>query len=151
MPYGNTPAIRDALLRRQQTSARRASRNQWFLEEVQKKVQDDIHALVVIATEYLKTRVIKNISIPVDRVGGRVTQRSLPGEFPRADTTMLMKTIFTDYKFSDDGTWAEGYVGTPLDYGVILELFMERSFLNRTLNETMSELEQIFERGSEMG
>jgi len=52
-----------------------------------------------------------------------------------------MKTIFSDVRF-EDGGWT-GYVGTPLDYGVILELRMNRSFLVRTLREKTPDLTRI--------
>ncbi len=45
-----------------------------------------------------------------------------------------MKTIFSSYLNPSPGVY-DGAVGTPLDYGVILELVMDRSFMIRTLNE----------------
>ena len=105
---------------------------------------------VRMATNYLRDKVVQNISRPVTKtkITGRrsgktgkflpsitrVTDRSKPGEFPKADTTLLMKTIIAETKMTADGVF-DGFVGTPLDYGVILELRLDRSFLVRTLNE----------------
>jgi hypothetical protein len=112
-----------------------------------------------MATEYLRDRVVRNISRPVTKkivdVGRSfettaknrakktvVTDRSKPGEFPKADTTQLMKTVFSDVKEEIPGM-INGYVGTPLDYGLILELRLNRKFLTRTLDEEYDMIEQL--------
>ena len=132
-----SPAVERARSRRAGAAAGRIARTEWFLKQVGSVIKLSIKKRVRLATEYLKDHIVRNISVPVVKqvIGNRtrVTQRSKPGEFPRADTTQLMKTIFTDYK--DDGSMYEGFVGTPLDYGVILELYMQRSFMVRSLNE----------------
>ena len=108
-----------------------------------------------LATEFVKNKVVKNISRPVTKIVvkspqgrnakgqftkgqsyTRVTNRSKKGEFPKADTTQLMKTIFSTYQEFGPMSFA-GYVGTPLDYGLRLEISpsLDRSFLVRTLNE----------------
>jgi hypothetical protein len=104
---------------------------------------------VQIATEHLRNRVVENISKPVTKAVGpnggvQVTQRSRPGEFPRADTTLLMKTIFGEVMESRPRVW-EGYVGTPLDYGLILEVSprLDRSFLLRTFREESERIRKI--------
>ncbi len=101
---------------------------------------------VKLATELVKSRMIKNISKAVVKETGPmggiiVTQRSIAGEFPRADTTHLMKTIFSDTRRTIRGY--EGFIGTPLDYGLILELKMKRSFLVRTLEENRTTVYSI--------
>ena len=63
-----------------------------------------------------------------------VTERSKPGEFPRADTVRLMRSIFTDVREDTPGDIV-GYVGMPLAYGVVLETRLQRQFLTRTLLE----------------
>jgi hypothetical protein len=151
--YGTSRAVQDALARRRRDSARAQSRDKWFIQQVREAANLTLGQRVVLATEYLKNKVIRNLSVPVGRGrGGRVTERSQPGEFPRADTTLLMKTIFTDYAGSPsegaDTEWVEGYVGTPLDYGLILETEMDRSFLQRTLYEEADRLQEIFESGT---
>jgi len=40
----------------------------------------------------------------------------------------------------------DGYVGTPLDYGAILELKMNRSFLRRTLDEERPTIMKILRK-----
>jgi len=99
---------------------------------------------VKIATDFLKQRVVQNIKRPITKIKRRekgtgkfqksiAKDRSKPGEFPKADTTHLMKTIIGNTS-KVPGGW-EGIVGTPLDYGVILEIKKDRSFLLRTFNE----------------
>lgn len=122
-------------------------RFQWFTANVMNTLQLKMSDRVRLATEYLKTRIVTNISRPVTKYVGpksgriQVKDRSKPGEFPKADTTQLMKTIFTD--FADYQGVPEGYIGTPLDYGLFLEVKMSRSFLLRTLNEERDTLSNI--------
>ena len=116
-------------------------RIEWMLKEVVGKVEMTIRQRVGLATLLVESKVIKNISTAVDKETGPkggiiVTQRSVAGEFPRADTTHLMKTIFREVKSTKNRT--SGYIGTPLSYGLILELKRNRSFLVRTLNENRS-------------
>lgn len=115
-------------------------RIEWFLKETVGKVNLTMRQRVRLATKLVKVKVVKNISRPVTITsgprGGRVvTNRSKKGEFPKVETSQLMKTIFDQTAFVRNG-W-EGYIGTPLDYGAILEISdrLDRSFLVRTLNE----------------
>lgn len=139
-------AIEGARKRRVKTAGLRAARTEWFIKEVSDTVDLTMKKRVRIATEFVKNKVIKNISRPVTKtiVGGRVvvTDRSKPGEFPKADTTQLMKTIFTDFKTVSKHIH-DGYVGTPLDYGLILEMKLDRSFLIRTFNEERSNINRL--------
>jgi hypothetical protein len=129
---------------------------EWFIDDVQKRTDLTMHQRVLIAIEYLRDKVVKNISVPVvkqvvklkagpnkGKSLTRVLERSKRGEFPRADTTQLYKSIFSDVVQTDKGF--EGYVGTPLDYGVILETdpSLDRAFLRRTLAEEIPALERI--------
>lgn len=150
MPQPSEAVLR-ALKRRSQTgigglagtsAAKQAIRIEWFIKEVSDKINFTMKQRVRIATELVKSQVVKNISKAVGKSGGRVTERSKPGEFPRADTTQLMKSIFGDTRTTADGAH-EGYVGTPLDYGVILELYRDRSFLRRTLDELRTPVTRI--------
>lgn len=115
---------------------------EWYAKRVTDKVNLSMTKRVKIATAILHSEVTKNISRPVTKGtgprGGRaVKNRSKPGEFPKADTTQLMKTLIQDVKKM------EGHVGTPLDYGLILETKMNRSFLVRTLNENRAGITRI--------
>ena len=123
-----------------------ASMDEWFIDVVMMKVLLSFEQRMKLAVEYLKNKVVKNISKPVVKtvVGGRtrITGRSKAGEFPRADTTLLMKSVIGDVKRIGDNT-IDGYVGTPVSYGVILELKKDRSFLRRTFAEQHSKMVKI--------
>lgn len=122
--------------------SRRATsvRWEWKDKQVFDKIAITLKARMRLAVTMLSQQVTKNISRPVTKSTGVrsgrivVTNRSKPGEYPKADTTLLRKTIFADVRAAGRGSW-DGFVGTPQDYGVILELRMKRSFLVRTLNE----------------
>jgi hypothetical protein len=140
--------------------ARRASRAldekvrvEMYIDKVRKSLNITLRRRVQLATEYLKNNVIKNISTPVVRSkgprGGVVVERSKPGQFPRADTTQLMKTIFSDY--GTENGQPVGYVGTPLDYGLILETVMDRSFLEKTLNRERQAITDILTMPAQPG
>lgn len=149
-------AIENARARRVSSASQRATETEWFIEQVSSKVALTMQKRVRLATEFVKNRIIRNISRPVTKtikyhlenkkLVGRtvVTDRSKKGEFPKADTTLLMKTIFSSYQTLGPGNYA-GYVGTPLDYGVILETSpqFDRSFLVRTLNEERDNVMKI--------
>ena len=128
--------------------ARRSVKIEWFDEKVVSKIKMTMHQRVLLATKLVESKVISNISVAVKketgpRGGTIVTQRSVAGEFPRADTTQLLKTLFSQVKVVKGS--ANGYIGTPLDYGLILETSekLNRSFLVRTLNESRSEVMAI--------
>lgn len=155
-------AVLDAKQRRADKAAKAHARDQWFIEQAVANTKLTVRQRMEIATEYLRTKVVKNISVPVIKtvvsVGKqprneqghfqarrritRVSGRSKPGEFPRADTTLLMKSIIGTVE-EDNGGFV-GYVGTPVSYGVILEMKMDRSFLVRTLHEEKENLRKIF-------
>jgi hypothetical protein len=102
---------------------------------------------VKLATTMLRKQTIKNLSVAVKKETGPisgeivVTERSKPGEFPRAEKSTLLRSIFSDVGQTQTG--AEGYVGTPLDYGLILETRRNRSFLVRTLQEESPTIRRI--------
>ncbi len=138
-------AVINARSRRAASSANVQVDTRWFIEEVSKRTDLSMKQRMLVAVSYLQDRIVQNISKPVMKtvVHGRtiVTDRSKPGEFPRADTTYLMKSIFHDVD-AQPGL-VNGYVGTPVDYGVILELRRMRSFLLRTLNEEKANIVKI--------
>ena len=122
-------------------------RIEWFIREVSDKVSMAMKQRVRLAAQYLKSRVVQNISRPVtkgagSRGGYRVTGRSKAGEYPKAETTQLLKGIFDGVFESSPGVW-DGFCGTPHVYGVILELRMNRSFLVRTLNEEQATVRRL--------
>jgi hypothetical protein len=138
-----------ARARREARAGQGDVRIEWFIKEVSNKVRMSMKQRVRIASELLRSKVTKNISTPVVKEKGArgvtiVTERSEKGEFPRADTTQLMKTIFHTVVETSKGVF-DGYVGTPLDYGLILEVSerLDRSFLLRTFNQERGRVDRI--------
>ena len=139
-------AVLNARRRSLVAAASSGVRIQWFIKNVTNRIELTMRQRMRIATALLRDKVVRNISRPVTKGtgprGGRVVlDRSKPGEYPKADTTQLMKTIFDDVRKSA-GAW-EGYVGTPLDYGLILEARMDRKLLEATLNEERLNITRI--------
>jgi len=133
--------------RRAEAATHTEVRIKWFIEEVSNKIAMTMRQRMDIVTHILKDRVVRNISVPVVKGtgprGGRVALgRSLPGEYPRADTKQLMRTIFKEVREVVPGAY-EGYVGTPLDYGLILETRMGRKFLLASLYESFNDIKRI--------
>lgn len=146
--FPKTPrAIEAGRARRVAAIDKRNVRIQWFLKEVNDVVAMTMRQRVSMATSYLKDRVVRNISRPVlkgkgPRGGRVVTDRSKAGEYPKVETSTLMKGIFSTVMQVRPGVF-DGYVGTPHSYGLILETKMNRSFLVRSLNEELPVLKRI--------
>lgn len=139
-------AVLAARQRRASRSSLDASRIDWYIENVTDKISLTMEQRMGIVLEYLLTKTKKNISRPVTvsigSQGGRVvTDRSRPGEFPKLDFGFLHKTLFTDMKKTKNGV--EGYLGSPMDYAVSLELDLNRSFMRRTLIEERHRVTKI--------
>jgi hypothetical protein len=164
MAYGSSPAVTAALARRVQIKD--------YSKQVLANVQLTLKQRVLLATEHLTNRVTENINRPVTKtpmtrkhdtsvswmgkptknggpIGSQytlVTDRSKPGEFPKADTTQLKKTTgdMHDVIEESEGVFS-GFVGTNLDYGLILETNprLDRSFLVRTLKEELTRVTEI--------
>ena len=145
-----SPAVAAARARRRGRADSSGAKFEWFIDNVMQKTRMTLRRRVVIAGEYLKTKVVKNINVPVVKgaIGGRtvVTGRSKKGEFPRTDTTLLRNTIFTDVR-NRGRDIVDVYIGTPLEYGLILETSkrLRRSFLLRTLREEKAKLVRIID------
>jgi len=130
------------------------ARIEWFDDQVRQGVNMGMRTRVKLAAQLLRDKVVTNISIPVQMTKSRRTgltvvvgaSRSVAGEFPRADTKRLMKDIF--WKDQTRGARIEAIVGTTLDYGLILETRMNRSFLVRTLRQMESRISNILLRGN---
>ncbi len=142
-------AIEGARKRRIGALEKRRARIEWFIETVVGRVRLTMRKRVALATALVKDEVIRNISRPVTkkkgpRGGTIVTDRSKWGEFPKADTTLLLKSIFSTTRVLPVKRYM-GYVGTTLDYGLILEIdnALNRSFLVRTLKEQRSVIKRI--------
>ena len=122
----------------------------WFGNEAMASANLNLKQRMEIVTEYLVSKTVTNISRPVPKTKGKrsgrivVTNRSKSGEYPKADTTQLKKSIAKDVKVVSQDI-VDGYIGTPLDYGLILETSkrLNRSFLTRTFREERGRVLQM--------
>ena len=122
----------------------------WYGKQVNLSVSAITKRRVKAATAYLFTKVLDNISVPVGRItgprGGITKIRSKPGEFPRKDFENLVNTLQSGVSITAPGVW-DGWVGSPLDYSVFLELgtkrMARRPFLTRTLFEESAAIKAI--------
>lgn len=159
-----SPAVLAAEQRRIQRAEVDAARTEWFINEACQQVNLSLKKRMRVAVAYLQSKIVVNISRPVTKTltsrkvkstnpeTGRsttktvntvvISDRSKPGEFPKADTTLLMKTIFNEVVEPQIGI-IDGYVGTPLEYGLHLELYKDRSFLRRTFNEELPKITAV--------
>lgn len=129
------------------------TRLKWYGERVAAGIEDTLTQRLTIVGKFVRDKVVLNISIPVtkkksSRTGRlRAIERSLPGEFPRADTARLRGDIFL--RVVKRGSRSkEARIGTTLKYGLILEVSesLDRSFLVRTLLEERPLIEGILLR-----
>src|SRR5574343_436875 len=100
IPKQPSPAVLAARARRASTARDRQVRMEWFADNVIDTVQMTMKDRVTLATDFIRNKVVQNISKSVvvgkNKFGRRkVIERSKPGEYPRADTNALMKSIFT--------------------------------------------------------
>ena len=120
---------------------------EWFGDRVLQNIRIGMTARLRLAAQLVRDRVVINISRPVTKTkgvrSGRIvsSNRSRPGEFPKADTTRLMKDIF----FEVSGH--EARVGTTLDYGLVLETSMNRSFLRRSFIQMQPTITRVLTQG----
>jgi len=137
----------------------------WFGGTVHKNIRVGMQKRIKVAAMMLRDQVVRNISRPVTKLGGvrrtskgkfagaRVdpASRSKPGEFPKADTTRLMKDIFWRMETTFFGG-DSAIVGTTLDYGAALELSkrLDRSFLRRTHKEQLGTIRKILTSGPKL-
>ena len=155
-------AIERGRARRVASTEKRRVRFKWMLDKVMAKVSLDVESRVRLATVYLHSQVVLNISRPVMKTVRRITRgpnkgkrrtvvsnRSKAGEYPKADTTRLMADVFQEVAQESPGRYV-GYVGTTLDYGVILETNsrLDRRWLTRTLFEEADNMGSIIEQST---
>lgn len=115
-------------------------KNQWFIKQTTDKINSALRNRMEGTISFLKNKTISNISVPVVRVGG-VVERSSRGEFPRADTLQLKSTLITEVKVVSPGI-VDGFLGSPMDYSLILEQRLDRRFLSRTLFEELKNVKK---------
>lgn len=141
-----SPAVEAARSRRSGRAGQTHVEIESFVDEVSRRIDMTLKQRMHVAVAFLQDRIVKNISVPVTKVvignRTRVTERSKPGEFPRADTMQLYKSIFWDVREDSPGR-IQGFVGTPVWYSVPLELMMQRRFLTRTLDEERQSITRI--------
>lgn len=130
------------------------TRIEWYIRQFMRGYNTSMSARVRLGAQLLRDQIVINLSVPVHKIrtsrGTRVdrTSRSKPGEFPRADTTRLMKDIF--FEMRSTGFNPRAIVGTTLDYGLILEIAggrRGRPFLVRTLRQFEPQLRRILTQG----
>lgn len=133
---------------------------QWNTVKTVTDVMQKVRLPVTKAIDHLREKIRENISIDVglgdpivlekDRLGRArktqrvVTERSKPGEFPRRDTGKLWRGIEGEV-VEQSGNNFVGYVGVhgSVDYAYKLEYYMNRSFIRRTLEDEMPEIQRI--------
>jgi phage gpG-like protein len=128
---------------RKARAGRLKARIDWFGTEAFLEIKLTMVQRVAIAGQLLRDKVVVSLAQPVKKItsgSGKTTvdpkTRSKPGQFPRADTTRLMKSI----SYSQKGT--EARVGTNVDYGLIHEVG-DRPFLSRSLKAIRAKLIRI--------
>ena len=107
----------------------------WHGPAVIKQVQLTATKKLKLAAEATANQVKRNISI------GRPASK--PNEFPHVDTGRLRQSIFWTMRGS-----TTAIVGTPVKYGLYLEVgtrhMAPRPYLRRTLSEMQGKIERIF-------
>lgn len=130
-------------------NARFYAKVEWFGDRVAQNIRIGMAQRIRLAVQLLRDKTVINISKPVRKYMGPISgrtqvdpaSRSKPGEFPKADTTRLMKDVFYEAR------GMEGRIGTTLDYGLILETKMDRSFLRRTMTEMRPTITRLLVSG----
>lgn len=136
----------DALVRdfRQAVAGKKSATVEWFGDRLFRYISLTMRKRTQLATAHLKAKIVANISVPVVyQIAGPPT-RSKFGEFPRQDTGDLMRSIHSGVRTIAPGKY-EGFVGTSLFYGVILENSerLNRTYLKRTLEEESDTIHKI--------
>jgi len=134
----------------------------WFIPSVLRQINEGMRKRVRLAAEWHANKTKRNINRPVIKVrrtrrrttsrgpkGSTYTyvlpeSRSKPGEYPKKETGMLQRTIFV--RMANTNTQQGAIVATPLFYGKILEIYWDRSYLVRTLNEERRNIAAILTR-----
>ena len=122
----------------------------WHGPQVQKNIRKGMGIRIKLAAEAVKNQTKRNIRRPVTKIkgprSGRVqtvpSSRSKRGEFPKQESTRLWKDVYSEMRGP-----LEGIISTTLDYGLVLETRMDRSFLRRTLNEMRPTINKILSSG----
>ena len=112
---------------------------EWFTRRVERSINIGLDRRARLAAQLLRDKIVVNISLPIERDDrGDVAVRSVNREFPRIETGRLMRDIFV--KRMGPGWYR---IGTTLDYGLILETRMNRSFILRTFREMRGQIHRM--------
>jgi len=132
----------------------RATRLIWKGKTVMRSIVATMEQRMLMATKLLQAKVRSNISVPVGlrpgvhpSQGGKprsVGVRSKPGQYPRQETGLLIKSIYREQSMIVPGLVVEGRVGTTLFYGFILETRMNRKMLVATLFQQSRNIANMF-------
>jgi hypothetical protein len=116
-----------------------AVRTKFYVKEVVSEFESHNRQNVKDATTFLTEQIKRNLT----RVWHRGENPSKEGEFPHAITGNLAKSIrgrtVKGGKRKKGITWT-GYVSVGEEYGLILELYRNRSFMVRTMEESKQAL-----------
>ena len=123
----------------------------WFINELKADVHATMAQRVRTACVYLQSKVRQNISVPVTYStgprGGKIVNRSKPGEYPRRETGDLKKAISISTKVYSP-VQITGYVTVDLKiapYGKPLEesKWLNRFYLLRTYYENFGVIQKM--------
>lgn len=129
------------------------SRVEWFEGPAFLKIKTTLAGRVALAGQLVRDDVVVSLSRPVtkfvkktnpkkDKDGQKSRtvvkpgSRSKPGQYPKAETTRLMKSI----TYSQVGL--EARIGTNVDYGLLHET-RDRPFLSRSLKKLRKTIKRI--------
>lgn len=118
----------------------------WFDKQRISELDQEMRRRMEIVMALLERDLKQAVSVPVGRDSfGRVTERSVPGEFPRLETGALKASI--DSKVVRDGknSWA-GLIWAKKPYGYILEKKMDRLFLKAIYYKNLHKIKRELTR-----
>ncbi len=139
--------IGQAVANRTNALAKLRSKILWYDAKITAGLDRTIDQRLTFVATILRDRAKRNVSIPVltgtgPRGGRVVLARSQPGEFPRMEFRFLRNTVFMDRP-----TRTSARFGTPLLYGLLLEIgtsqMAKRPWLVRTLDQERSRIISI--------
>lgn len=123
-------------------------RMQTYVDQVFQNTKLSVAQKLKMVGQAVRDRTVYNLSLPVRKYKSKRTgrtvvdpsSRSKRGEYPRADSTRLLKDVFWDFNQNQ----LVVRVGVTLEYGLILEVKLGRSFLRRSLNEALPWISLMF-------
>ncbi len=107
----------------------------WHGDKVTKEVKDLAWQRVMGAATFLKSRIVRNVSVPTRAAGP-----SAPGEYPHVITGTLRRSVFQRPNKADVSV----DVGTKLVYGIHWEL-TTRPYILRTYKEEWPQIRAILD------